>query len=177
LFAAVLLDYRYVFPFVVLAWTALFVAAWIASSAEKFTAVALTVAAGLLLAYGPDMARGILENVLHPPESDRVLAKRLNSLGIRPGDELVSVDFASFAYYARLAGARVSMQMLTEDLAVPPKLSQEEIRKLPQPEIQALEEALRANGARALVSMWRPPFDNDSGWVPVTKSIFVRLIP
>jgi hypothetical protein len=177
LFAAVLLDYRYVFPFVVLAWTALFVAAWIGSSAEKFTAVALTVAAGLLLAYGPDMARGILENVLHPPESDRVLAKRLNSLGIRPGDELVSVDFASFAYYARLAGARVSMQMLTEDLAVPPKLSQEEIRKLPQPEVQALEEALRANGARALVSMWRPPFDNDSGWVPVTKSIFVRLIP
>lgn len=176
LFAAVLLDFRYVFPFMVLGWTALFVAAWIVTSAEKFTAVALTVAAGLLLAFGVDMARGILGNVVHPPESDTVLAKRLTALGIRPGDELVSVDFASFAYYARLAGARVSMQMLTEDFAVPPSLSQEEIRKLPRQQVQALEEALRANGARAIVSMWRPPFDNDAGWVPVAKNIYVRII-
>jgi hypothetical protein len=177
LFAAVLLDYRYLFPFMVLAWTALFAAAWIITGPEKFTAIALTVAAGLLLAYCPDIARQILQGVQHPATGSLVLAKRLGALGIRPGDELVSVDFASFAYGARLAGARVSMQMLTEDLAVPPRLSQEEIRKLPQQEVRAMIETLRANGARAIVAMWRPPFDNDSGWVPLTKTIYVRLIP
>ncbi len=177
LFAAVLLDYRYLFPFMVLAWTALFAAAWIATGPEKFTAVALTATAGLLLAYCPDMARQIFQGVQHPAASNLAVARRLASMGIRPGDELAAVDFASFSYYARLAGARISMQMLTEDPAVPPKLSQEEVRKLPPTEVQALIETLRANGARALISMWRPPFENDSGWVPLTKNIYIRPIP
>jgi hypothetical protein len=176
LFAAVLLDYRYLFPFIVLAWTALFAAAWIVTGPERFAAVALTVTAGLLLAYCPDTARQILQNFQHPPTSNLVVAKRMAALGIRPGDELASADFASYSYFARLAGARFTMQMLREDLAVPPKLPQEEIQKLPQPEVQALIETLRANGARALVSMWRPAFDNDSGWVLLTKNIYIRPI-
>jgi hypothetical protein len=122
------------------------------------------------------MARQVLQSVQHPATSNLAVARRLAALGIRPGDELASVDFASFSYYARLAGARFTMQMLTEDLAVPPKLSQEQVQKLPQPEVQALIETLRANGARALVSMWRPAFDNDSGWVLLTKNIYIRPI-
>jgi hypothetical protein len=176
LFAAVLLDYRYLFPFIVLAFTALFAAAWIVTGPEKMTAVALTVAAGLLLTYCPDMARQILQNVQHPAPSNLVVARRMAALGIRPGDELASADFASYSYFARLAGARFTMQMLTEDLAVPPKLPQAEIQKLPEPEVQALIETLRANGARALVSMWHPAFDNDAGWVLLTKNIYIRPI-
>ena len=53
--------------------------------------------------------------------------KRMAALGIRPGDELAAADFASYSYFARLAGARFSMQMLTEDLAVPPKLPKAEM--------------------------------------------------
>jgi len=174
-FASVLLDYRYLFPFIVMGWTTLFLVAWVVVKPEKSIGVTLTVTAGLLLTYGPGLARGLAETKKGPASMDNLaVAGKLAALGIRPGDQVASVGWPAASYYVRLAGARFTIQMVTNDPVALPKLA--ELQKLPEPEVKAVIETLRANGARALFSMDRPAFDNDSGWVPVTNYIYVRPI-
>jgi hypothetical protein len=50
------------------------------------------------------------------------------------------------------------------------------LSKLPDAEVRRIIATLRANGARALFSSWRPAFDNDSGWVLLTGNTYVRMI-
>jgi len=174
-FASVLLEYRYLFPFFVLGWTTLFLVAWVVTKPRKAIGVTLTVTAGLLLMYCPGLARELEQTIRQPATWDNLaVAKRLTDLGIRPGDQVASVGWPDPSYFVRLAGARFTIQMLTNDPVALPKLA--ELQKLPEPEVQAVIETLRTNGARALISMGQPAFDNDSGWVKLPRGIYVRPI-
>jgi hypothetical protein len=156
-------------------WTTLFLVAWVVVKPQKSIGVTLTVTAGLLLTYGPGLARGLAETKKGPASMDNMaVAGKLAALGIRPGDQVASVGWPAASYYLRLAGARFTIQMVTNDPVALPRLA--ELQKLPEAEVKAVIETLRANGARALVSMEHPAFDNDSGWVQVTKYIYVRPI-
>jgi hypothetical protein len=175
MFETVLLDYRYLFPFFVMGWITLFLAAWVVTKPEKAIGVTLTVVAGLFLAYGPGVARELEQTMRRPATSDNLaVAERLAALGIRPGDQMASVGWPDASYFVRLAGARFTIQMLTNDPLAAPKFA--EVQKLPQAKVREVIETLRANGARALVSMYRPAFDNDSGWVLLTKYTYIRMI-
>jgi hypothetical protein len=175
MFETVLLDYRYLFPFFVMGWITLFLAAWAVTKSEISIGVTLTVAAGLLLAYGPGFARDLEQTIRSPATSDNLaVAGRLAALGIRPGDQVASMGWPDACYFMRLAGARFTIQMVTNDPSAVPKLA--ELHELPQPQVQAVIETLRANGARALVSMGQPGFANDSGWVKLPKGVYVRPI-
>jgi hypothetical protein len=168
-FACVLTEYRYLLPFVVLGWTALFVAASVATGAGRSIGVNLTVAAGLLLIDGPAFAKFVIETQRQPAATrNSAVAGKLAALGIRPGDEVASAGLALDVYYARLVGARFTIEMPTAD---PVALS-----RLPEAQVRQTLATLRANGAKALFSTWRPAFANDSGWEPIGQHDYVRML-
>lgn len=167
-FASVLVEYRYVFPFAVLVWITLFITAWVIVGTERALGVTLTVTAGLLLMYAPDLARQALNARAGSQRSNQAVAKRLESLGIRRGDELASVDFPLGGYYARLVGARFTQEILGGDREV--------MARTPAADVQRILATLRANGAKALVASWRPAFDNDTGWTTLSENEYIRLL-
>jgi hypothetical protein len=174
-FASVHVEYRYLVPFVVLAWTTLFAAASVVTGSDRSTGINLTVAVYLLFTYCPTFAREVVQYHRRPAAFSAIAAK-LKALGIQPGDELASVGFADFAYDARLVGARFTMQMPNGNHAVPPRDDPAAFSKLPEAEVRRTLAILRANGAKALFSPWRPAFDNDSGWVPIGQRDYIRML-
>jgi hypothetical protein len=168
-FAMVLIQHRYVVAFLVLGWTALFAAAWIVLKPDRWIGITLTVSFGLLLVFCPGFVRELVGNQkLLATSGNAAVAKKLVDMGIRPGDQLASVDSAVMAYYARLAGARFTMEVHADDPAA--------LAKLPAAQVQQIIATLRANRAKALFSSWRPAFDNDTGWVLLTGHSYVRMI-
>ncbi|MEP6715073.1 MAG: hypothetical protein ABJC09_05840 [Terriglobia bacterium] len=168
-FASVLIEYRYLVPFLVLGWTTLFVVAWGLIDSRKWIGATVVVTMGLVLAYGPDYARQ-LKKIPQAPSSlsNAAVARKLESLGIRAGDQLAGVGFADYAYYARLVGARFTIQIMAGD--------RDAMAKLPASDVAQILETLRSNGARALYSPYTPAFDNDSGWVKVSSNGYVRML-
>ena len=69
-------------------------------------------------------------------------------------------------YYAHVAGASITLQVRTENLA-----------KLPQPEVARILSILRDNGAKAMVNIGGPAFENDAGWVKLGRSgVYARML-
>jgi hypothetical protein len=169
MFACVVIESRYLVPFVVLGWTALFVAASIVIPPERSIGVTLTVAAGLLLTYCPDLARSIVHTLKQPAGWENLaVAGKLEALGIQRSDELASVNWPFEAYPARLVGARFDMEVVAKD--------PEAFSNLPEAEVRQILATLRANGAKALFSQFHPAFRNDSGWVQISENAYVRLL-
>jgi hypothetical protein len=175
-FACVLVHYRYILPFAIVGWTALFAIALLVTKARSTQQITLGVAAVLLLMSAPGYAREVIHSVLDstvPSRRERaqatdpaMVAAKLQALGIRAGDELASVEFPyRSGYLVRLTGASISLMIV----APPAKLS-----GLPADKVTQILAALRDNGAKALISYTGPAFDNDSGWVQVRDDIYVR---
>jgi hypothetical protein len=176
-FACVHAEFRYLLPFVVLGWATLFVAALVVTGGDRSTGINLTVAVCLLLTYCPAFAKELVRNQTRPAAwRNPAIAAKLQALGIRPGDELASLGFADFAYDARLIGARFTIQILNGNHAVPPRDDPAVFSELPEAEVRRTLAILKANGAKALFSAWRPAFDNDSGWVPIGERDYVRML-
>jgi hypothetical protein len=176
-FACVHAEYRYLLPFVVLAWSTLFVAASVVTGRDRSTGINLTVAICLLLIYGLAFAKELVQNQTRPAASKYpAIAAKLQALGIRPGDELASMGFADYAYDARLVGARFTIQIPNGNHSVPPRDDPAAFSKLPEDEVRRTLAILKANGAKALFSAWRPAFDNDSGWVSIGERDYVRVL-
>jgi hypothetical protein len=168
------IEYRFLVPFFVLAFTTLFVAARIVVRQETWIGVVLTVTAGLLLASCPEEARQLAHDIVAsvrtrrsgPAASDHIsVAKRIEALGIRRGDNLATVDLPPAFYEARMVGARFTLMLAGDPLL---------LSKLPDAKVRQIIATLRENGAKALFSAHRPAFDNDSGWVAITQNIYVR---
>jgi hypothetical protein len=169
MFACILIESRYLVPFVVLGWTALFVAANIVVPPERSIGVTLTVAAGLLLTYCPALARSIVYTQRQPAAwKNLAVAGKLEALGIQRGDELASVNWPFAVYPARLVGARFDIEVVAKD--------PEAFSNLPEVEVRQILATLRANGAKALVSQFHPAFRNDSGWVQIRDDAYVRML-
>jgi hypothetical protein len=169
LFASVLINYRYVFGFAVLGWIALFAAAWVATEPGRALGITVTVTLTVLLSYCPQLAKELAQARNQPAAwSNAAVAGKLKALGIRPGDDVASLDFPwSGAYYSRLAGARI----IEMSIGNPVDLS-----KIPEAEVGQMLAAFRATGAKALFSTARPGFQNDAGWVQLTDFSYVRML-
>jgi hypothetical protein len=89
-------------------------------------------------------------------------------MGLRPGDNIATMGFPLEVYYERLLGAHIGIEMATPN----PQATAE----LPEADVRRIIETLRANGAKALISAYRPGFDHDSGWVRLTKSVYIRML-
>jgi hypothetical protein len=99
------------------------------------------------------------------------LARKLERLGIRPGDELATLQWPGSPYYARLTGARIDY-VLVDD---PDALAQ-----LPPERMREALETLRAAGVRAIIAGMRssaPPFEPDGPWIPVPETMmYLRFL-
>jgi len=171
IFASVLLLFRYIVAFWVLGWTALFVAACVAMEPQISRAVTLTVAAGLLFTYS--LTLGETARLLRRhPDGGVTMANKLKALGLRPGDEIASVGFASLTYPVRLIGARFTLEIIPDgdwsnEVAV--------LSRLPEADVARIITMLRENGARFLFSPGHPAFANDAGWSRVGDT-WIRML-
>jgi len=176
-FASVLLEFRYILPFVVLGWTAIFVAVAVATEHRWASAAMLAVAAVVLLssswAFASPAARFVLERThLITPSPYRIfshvgIARDIEQLGIRPGDHLATVGFPLNAYFAHLVGGRIDIWVME---------SPQVVAKASAEKTALLLSRLRANGAKAVVSLGTG-FINDTGWVHIAHSnIYIRLL-
>jgi len=165
MFASVHLEQRYLIPFIVLGWVGLFVACCILMKSEKSTPIILVVTVSLLMTDGWTLLslRHIPSGV--PPVD---ISGSLERLGIRRGDELATVGAPGIppAYFpAWLVGARYTYIIVGD----PDKLV-----KLPEGVVRTVIAALRSSGAKAIVSAARPAFEADSGWVEISRGLFLR---
>jgi hypothetical protein len=169
MYASVHLEYRFVVPFFMLGWVGFFVTACIvAKSPEKSAPVILVVVITLLMIDGRSFLAFLKPGASRTGVVD--IAAGLGRLGIRRGDELVTIGAPGIppAYYsAWLIGARYTYIVAGDP---------DRMFKRPASDVRAVIEVLRSNGAKAIVSRARPAFEFDSGWVESTQGIYVRLL-
>lgn len=167
MYTSVVLHYRYLVSFLVLFWTGLFVAAWLTVNAKISAAVILTVAAAVLFRGFSAVSSPALKLLEHPLQEeaavsrDMALARRLEALGIRPGDELAYVGWPSVPYYARLIGARISYIIIVSDrrnFEGDDSATAEEL-----PSVNRAIASLHASGAKAVLGF------NRSRSVPISQ--------
>jgi hypothetical protein len=164
LMASVHLEQRYVIPFIVLGWVGIYVSCCLLVKAEAFTPVILLVAVLFLALNARDLG-----GVRHTATGSTAieLSHELERLGIQRGDNLVTVGAPGIppAYYpVSLIGARYGY-LVAED----PDMAFD----LPEDRVRTIIEALRSDGAKAIISLGRPAFKSDSGWIPA-HGIYVR---
>jgi hypothetical protein len=174
-YACVHIEYRFLVPFFVLTWITLFVAARTVIGQEQWLGVTLTVTAGLLLTLFPATAREFAQGIRDRVGAGRQggtaglnhleVARKLEALGIRRGDDLATVDLPPGFYEARMLGARFTLMLVGDPVS---------LSKLPEAKVRQIIATLRANGAKALFSPKRPAFENDSGWVFISSQLYVR---
>jgi hypothetical protein len=110
IYALVYVEARFVVPFLVLIWMALFAGLRFPRSQEAKALVApLVLATVLMLCTGITWLAGrALFRALQPqPFVNWEVAQGLQRIGIRPGDKVGSIGYALDGYWAHLAGVRI----------------------------------------------------------------------
>jgi len=174
IYASIYITYRYLMPFAVLGWIGIFVAAYIVTTIRRADYIVFPVVAALLLINGRELAVPVAKMLLpahQRPDQDVALARKLQRLGIRRGDELCLEGAGLAGYglnYARLIGARVTL-VIPED--------SQTLTRLNETEISPVIDKLRASGAKAVISQRHPAFNSDLNWIPIPEfGLYVRLI-
>jgi hypothetical protein len=155
MYAMVHAEGRYLAPFFVLLWTALMAGLLLGLEDSLDARVMLsvvTVAAALMLVEAVTVTPGAKPSRLHYE-----VAQRTQTLGLKRGDPvaIVSGDFDYF--WARLAGARVTMQVDFGNPACP------DCRPRPA-EWERAKQILAANGVVLVVSPCVPGVVDQPGW-------------
>jgi Dolichyl-phosphate-mannose-protein mannosyltransferase len=160
-------EYRYAAPFLIVFWLAAYGAVLKRDGIPEWI-VLLVIA---VLALTPRIAEATSQyRVLSRPrgEFDHIVAARnLEAMGIRPGDQIATVGAPFVDFYARIARLRVVAQVSDEAA----------FWKLPQPQSEAIENALAKTGAKALVAKDRPSAFQEHSWrqIPGTRFSVLQL--
>lgn len=161
LYCCVLVEPRYLAPFLMVLWIALFEAFRPDKAIEK---AILTVAAIAILL--PLSARSIEEmrDGVKTPEH-RVVAEALRAAGVREGDRLAAVGMANDYFAARVLRARIVAEVRDTELF------------WTRPEDKDLEAKLSELGVRVIIGVSRPKHHPDGAWqdVPGTRFSFKTL--
>jgi hypothetical protein len=155
MYAAVHADARYLAPFFVLLWATL--AAGLLVSLDdsvdgRVLFSVVTVAAALMLVEAVTVTSATLPGRLHYE-----IAKRTQMLGLKRGDPVAIVSGNLDYFWARLVGARVTMQVDFGNPSCP------NCRELPA-EWEKAKQILAANGAVLVVSPCIPGVVDQPGW-------------
>jgi hypothetical protein len=159
IYALVYVESRFVVPFFVLIWLALFAGLRFPQSqtakalvASLALATALTSSAGIAWLTG----RALFRALQPKPFVDWEVAQGLQKLGIRPEEEVGSIGSAADGYWAHLAGVRVVVEV---PLWGRPSFWASDARS----QSEVLADFAEA-GARIVVSDQRPPMISSEGW-------------
>lgn len=155
MYALVHAEARYLAAFFVLLWTVLMAGLLVDLDARLDRRVLLsivTVAAALMLVETLTATPPLPITRLHYD-----VAQRAQMLGLKRGDPVAIVTGDFDYFWARIVGARVTMQVDFGDLSCP------DCRKL-QPEWEKAKQILAANGAVLVVSPCIPGVVDQPGW-------------
>ena len=180
LYGLVLVEGRYIAPFVLLVLGGLLSEARLppgegyrktmaAASVVMLFFVVLSIGLfnveGLLKITGLDASAPAVANAVPADATSAAgqveAARALQELGVRPGEEISFVGYAFGAYFARLAGVRVTRQV--------PDAAAAEFWRADGRRVRALLQDL-LDGPRAVVTDWTPTGPSASRWRPLGES-------
>ena len=170
-YALVLVENRYVAPFVLLLWLAAFSSLLgTASHISQRAAIALVLAVvsvtGLRLTKSAvsDVA-AILSNQQHAAWA---VAEKLRGLGIQPGDKVSGLSHVADAHWARLAGVKIVSEIPLGDEGL--------FWSAPPDQKRKVFEAFAATGAKIVVTKDPPVGANKDGWIPLGRTGFYAYL-
>jgi hypothetical protein len=160
---------RYLAAFFVLLWTSLMAGLLVGLNARLDRRVLLSiaaVAAALMLVEAITVTPPAAPARLHYE-----VAQRAQALGLKRGDPVAIVTGDLDYFWARIAGARVTMQVDFGNPSCP------DCRKL-QPEWEKAKQILAANGALLVVSPCIPGVVDQPGWQPLgATGVYAYRLP
>jgi 4-amino-4-deoxy-L-arabinose transferase-like glycosyltransferase len=165
-YALVLVEPRYVAPFLPLLWLAAFSSAF-KSVSEKSPRIGMAIILAILSVMGVKLAKSISSDAIalasHEVNSNWEVARGLRDLGIAPGDKVAGLSRVAEAHWARLAGVTIVAEV---------PLGQENIFWTSGPKLQDLVlEKLASTGAKAVVTK-DPPSGLTDGWVQLHGTVY-----
>jgi hypothetical protein len=164
MYAVVLVEGRYVAPFILLLWVAVFSCLFgSASQLSRRGAVALVFA--LLLITGLHVVKTAIPELFSTPHNiDFEVAKGLQGLGIQPGDKVAGLSRVAEAHWARLAGVKIVSEIPLGDEGIFWVAAPEEKRKV--------FDVFAATGAVVVVTKDPPHGAVKEGWTPLGNTAF-----
>jgi hypothetical protein len=170
-YSVIVVDQRFVGPFVCLVWMSAFYGVHVAPSpgpARSAAGVVIVIGAVLAVSMGLSAARHVLDGGKEGESSWRA-ATVMREKGIGPGDAIAVIGPGAFgeggAFVARLARVRVIAEVR----------SAESLRGVDAPTRVRWIEALRRTGAKAILTLGRPPGSgSEMSWEPLgTTGFFI----
>jgi 4-amino-4-deoxy-L-arabinose transferase-like glycosyltransferase len=163
----VLVEFRYVAPFVLLLWLALFGSLFGAKSGVT-RPFSLAIVFAILVVTGVRIAKSTtsdLAAVIAGQENvNWQVAEGLRKLRAQPGDRVAGLSRVAEAHWARLAGVKIVAEI---------PLGEENIFWAETPaEKQKVFQALASTGARFVVTKNPPACAQADGWVPLGRTGF-----
>ena len=169
LYWLVYIDTRYVAPFCVVFWMAVYglLMPRVAATPRKviLAAVIATMLIPSLLVAGAG-ARSMFAESSFAESSDggrpapQLVAGQLQAMGLHRGDRVAIVGEGFEAYYAQIAGLKIVAELPGE----------EEFQGLNSSELETVTTRLSALGVKALIAKERPSRAADAGWQAVARS-------
>ena len=166
-YAIVLMEFRYVAPFVLLLWLAAICSflRMLTEGSRRFL-FALIVAA--VCVTGLKAAKFAVSDVLAMRSSrenvDWKVAQALRAAGLQPGDSVAGLSRVAESYWARLAGVKIVAEI---------PLGDEDIFWESSPEAkQRVFRILAGTGAKMVVTKFAPPTAVNEGWIPLGNTSF-----
>jgi hypothetical protein len=165
MYALVVVETRYVAPFVLLLWAAVFLGIRLPSAPEPRRLAAAVTVIGVLTLAGSAVYSTAWRHLKGDDACARIhreVARGLKQMGLQPGDRVACIGIGAVSYWARLA--RVSL-----------------VAELPQPEAgrywlagpavrcQVIE-AFRKTGARLIVADSVPVGVSQTGWQQIGQT-------
>ena len=170
-YTVVLVEGRYVAPFIVLLWITAFSSLMsLPLRVQRPVAIALLFA--MLSVTGLRVAKfavsDSLASLAHSQNADFEVAQALHSLGIQPGDKVAGLSRVAEAHWARLAGVKIVAEIpLGNELlfwTAPPDLQRKVL------------ETVAATGAKAIVTSGSASSAINAGWTPLGGTSYYALL-
>jgi len=163
-YAVVLVEGRYVAPFILLLWVAAFSCLFGAAS-QLSRRVALALVFALLSITGLRVVKNAIPELFCAPQNiDFEVAEGLHKLGIQPGDKVAGLSRVAEAHWARLAGAKIVSEIPLGDEGIFWSAAPEEKRKV--------FNVFAATGAVVVVTKDPPLGAVKEGWIPLGNTAF-----
>ncbi len=166
-YAIVLVEHRYVAPFVLLLWVAGF-SCLLGAGLELPRRAALALILAVLAVTGLRVAKSMSSDLAaifsKNENANWQIAEGLHVIGLHPGEEIACLSLNAEVHWARLAGVRIVSEI---------PLGDGNIFWTADPDTKGrVFQLFASTGARVVVTKDPPLFAASEGWIPLAKTGF-----